>query len=218
MKTLRRHWYNIGAVVAIGMMVYLFFYWKEIIVLQKLLIMSFIAILIHQFEEYGFPGGEPAIMNMVLQASEKPERYPLNQNSAMITNVLASYVFYLIPIFFPNIIWLGFAPILMGMFQFIVHGIVTNKKLHTIYNPGLGAVVLLHFPIGIYYIYYISSNNLINGWGWLISIIYMVSYAFIFINKMTYTWLADKDSKYIFNEEEMKRFNVREKLSSIKNK
>jgi hypothetical protein len=47
-------------------------------VLRKLMLMSFIAILIHQFEEYGFPGGEPAIANMVMQPSDTPDRYPLN--------------------------------------------------------------------------------------------------------------------------------------------
>jgi hypothetical protein len=208
MKTLRRHWYNIGIAVAILAGIYLVFAWSEISILQRLLILNFIAILIHQFEEYGFPGGEPAIMNVVLQNSEIPDRYPLNQNSAMITNLLATYVFYLVPVFLPNVIWLGLAPMLFGVGQLAVHGVMTNKKLKSFYNPGLGAVVLLHIPLAVYYIYYIQNNGIAGIMDWAIAIVYLVIYMFFMVNKLTYSWLADKNSKYPFVEEEMKRFNI----------
>jgi Protein of unknown function with HXXEE motif len=212
---IRRHWYNIGGAVAVVAIACLFIFWNSMGVLQILLLMNFIAILIHQFEEYGFPGGEPAIINMVMQPSDNPDRYPLNQNSAMITNVLIAYTVYLIPIFLPNIIWLGLAPILFGMAQFIVHGILTNRKMKSIYNPGLGAVVFLHIPIGAYYIYYIISNGLSSGWDWIIAIVYMIIVVGVVVNKMTYDWLADKNSKYPFAEEEMERFHVKEKLERL---
>ena len=218
MKFFRRHWYTIGLIIACITAIILTFLWNNIIILQKVLLLNFIAILLHQFEEYGFPGGEPAIMNILLQNSPTPERYPLNQNAAMITNVVAGYIFYLIPVLFPNIIWIALAPILFGMSQFIIHGIVTNIKLKSFYNPGLGAVTLLHVPIGIYYFYYIQSNSLSSIWDWIIGIIYMIAFAFIVVNKMTRTWLADKDSPYHFSEEEMKRFNVQEKVNKLKHK
>lgn len=47
---------------------------------------SFMATLVHQFEEYEFPGSEPAIMNIVLQGSKEPDRYPLYQLSVIPTN------------------------------------------------------------------------------------------------------------------------------------
>ncbi len=216
MNFIRRHWYNIGLIVAIVAGVYLAFTWHHMAILQRLLLLNFIALLIHQFEEYGFPGGEPAIMNMVLQPSSTPERYPLNQNSAMITNVSIAYIMYLIPVFFPNVIWLGLAPTLFGMAQFIVHGIMTNKKLKTFYNPGLGAVVFLHIPIGIYYIFQIQSTGIASGWDWVIGVAYMFLTAFIVVNKMTYSWLAGKNSPHVFAEEEMRRFNVQEKIKRIK--
>ena len=136
MKTLRRHWYNIGLYVAIVAAIYLAFAWSGIQILQRLLILNFIAMLIHQFEEYAWPGGEPAIMNMVIQPSDIPNRYPLNQNSAMAANLLYSYGFCLVPIFFPDLIWLGLAPMLAAVSQLIVHGILNNLKLKSIYNPG----------------------------------------------------------------------------------
>ena len=218
MKFFRRHWYNIGLAVAVIAAIFLVLQWNSMGILQKVLLLNFIAILVHQFEEYGFPGGEPAIMNIALQNSPTPDRYPLNQNSAMITNVVAGYTMYLIPVFLPDIIWLGLAPILFGMCQFIVHGITTNIKLKSFYNPGLGAVTLLHIPLGIYYIYYIQSNGLASVWDWIIGVVYMLLFAFVIVNKMTRTWLADKNSPYHFAEEEMKRFNVQEKVDKARRK
>jgi len=217
MKFICRHWYNIGGVVAIGAIAYLAIFWGQLDMLVRLQLMSFIAILIHQFEEYGFPGGEPAIMNMVLRKSDMPDRYPLNQLSAMVTNVGAAYTCYLIPVFLPNVIWLGLMPMLFGFSQFIVHGIMTNKKMKSIYNPGLGAVVFLHYPVGIYYIYYIVSNELVMVSDWIFGVVYMFAVAAIFVNGVTYKIMPNKNTKYVFDKVEMERFNVKKKLEKITN-
>lgn len=132
-------------------------------ILLRLNTISFIAMLIHQFEEYGFPIGEPRIMNWALQGSDIPDHYPLNQFSAMFTNVFFSYVIYLLPIIFPNVIWIGIAPMLMRMMQFIILGTMSNIKIKSVYSPGLGAVVFLHIPVGLYYIYDITVNRLASG-------------------------------------------------------
>jgi len=215
MKTLRRHWYNIGGVISIISIFILVYLWDDMAVVQRLLFMNFIALLIHQFEEYGYPGGEPAIMNIALQNSESPDRFPLNQNSAMVINVFAAYVFYLFPVFFPNMIWLGIAPTIFGFGQFVIHGIQTPKKLGQFYNPGLGAVTLLHIPIGAYFMYYIITNDLTTAFDWIYGIVYLMAFVFICMVKMTYSWLADKNSPYAFPEEEMRRFNVQAKVDRV---
>jgi hypothetical protein len=163
-----------------------------------LLLLHFIALLLHQFEQHGWPGGEPAILNMVLEASDRPDRYPLNQNSAMVVNVLTAYGFYLVPVFFPNIYWLGIAPTLFGFGQFIIHGIVTPRKLGSFYNPGLGAVVFLHISIGVAYLVHISALRTVKLTDWIIAIAYVLVFILITLKKMTYTWLAAKDSRYPF--------------------
>lgn len=213
MKLLRRHWYNIGAVVAFATLSYAAIKWRQMNVSSLLLLLNFVALLLHQFEEYGWPGGEPAILNMVLQTSDRPDRYPLNQNSAMVLNVLAAYGFYLIPVFFPNVYWLGIAPTLFGFGQFIVHGIVTPRELGSFYNPGLGAVVFLHIPIGVAYLLHISALRTVKPTDWIVAIAYVIVFILVTLKKMTYTWLAAKDSRYPIAIEEMQRFNVRARLS-----
>lgn len=208
MALLRRHWYNLGGWVALATLIYWAIERRPIDASSGLLLMNFVALLFHQFEEYGWPGGEPAIMNMVLQASDKPDRYPLNQNSAMVVNVLAAYGFYLLPVFFPHVYWLGIGPTFFGFAQFIVHGIVTPKKLGSFYNPGLAAVVFLHFPIGIAYLYHIVSLGSVRVTDWFFGVLYMLAFVVITLRKMTYGWLASKASPYPFAPEEMQRFDV----------
>ena len=55
LKAICRHWYNIGLAVALAAAALLAIYWKDMSVLLRMNTISFIAMLIHQFEEYGLP-------------------------------------------------------------------------------------------------------------------------------------------------------------------
>ncbi len=100
------------------------------------------------------------------------------------------------------------------MLQFIVHGIVTNKKMKSLYNPGLAAVVLGHIPIGVYYIYSIHAQQLAGVWDWVGAVVYLLVFQYVLFVKMTYTWLADRESPYAFAEVEMKRYSVQQKVGA----
>ncbi|PGD75970.1 HXXEE domain-containing protein, partial [Bacillus wiedmannii] len=110
----RKHWCDVGLVMAIVALGYLVANFGKMSEIKVLLALSFVAILVHQFEEYRWPGYFAGLFNVVIFKSDIPDRYPLNTQSAMVINILIAYVFYLLPFFFPNIIWLGLAPILMG--------------------------------------------------------------------------------------------------------
>ena len=213
LKYLRRHWHDIGLISAVVAGACLLFAWNEIVVLQKLLLLNFIAVLIHQFEEYSWPGGFPAVANMVLMPSAKPDRYPLNQNSSMVANLIFAYGFFLLPVFFPDVIWLGLAPVLVGsVLQFISHAIYTNIKLKSFYNPGVAATVFGHIPIGGIYLYSIVANNLVNVWDWLFAVVYVAVFMFLVFFLIEQKLLGDKNSPYPFDQDEMKRFDIEKKL------
>jgi hypothetical protein len=178
---------------------------------------SFMALLVHQFEEYAWLGGFPAVMNIAWQPDQmgKPDRYPLNRQSALFVNVFFAYPFYILPVLFPNLIWLGLAQVLFGMAQFIVHGILINRKMRSIYNPGLFAVVFLHWPIGIYYIWYVVVNNLVQWWMWPVAIVLLALVAFFGVNMPVSRWFADPNSPYPFDPVEMERFHVKKKMERL---
>lgn len=120
--------------------------------IQRTLIANLMTLAIHQFEEYVLPGGAPLIINAAMYGEKKLyDRYPGNKQSCMLVNILA-YPFFILPILFPDLIWLGLAQIYFGLFQVVGHGGVMNIKSKGWYNSGLATAVLLHLPIGIRYI------------------------------------------------------------------
>ena len=215
LKFYRRYWYYIGAILFVALSFFMGFWGNNFSYIQVILIYSFMALLIHQFEEYAYPGGFPAIFNTaVLREKKVPERYPINANQALITNVFLAYPFYLLAIFLPNFIWLGLAQVLFGMLQLIVHGIVVNVRLKSLYNPGLAAVVFLHWPIGIYYIWYVTTNNLASTGDFVIGFIATIIAAIVMI-MLPMRLLASKESKYPFSNAEMGGF-AKEKVEKIR--
>lgn len=54
-----------------------------------------------------------------------------------------------------------------------------NIKNHSFYNPGMGAAVLLHFPIGVYYCWYIVNNDLATGTDFLLGFLAMIGGIFV---------------------------------------
>lgn len=100
------------------------------------------------------------------------------------------------------------------MAQLIVHGLVVNIRLKSLYNPGLAAVVFLHWPIGIYYIWYFISNSLVNTGDFVIGIIVTIIAAILII-MLPLRLSANKESKYPFTEAEMGGF-AKEKVDKIR--
>ena len=215
MKTWRRHWYHIGGILFVALSFFMGFWGSMFSHIQVILIFSFMAMLVHQFEEYAWPGGFPSIANIVsFGEKEIPERYPLNANQCWISNVLLTYPFYVIPVFLPNLIWLGLAQVIAGMLQVFAHGIVENRRLKSFYNPGLGATIFLQLPIGIYYIWYVATNNLVGPWTYVIGLIgAFVALGLLFL--LPIRLLRSRDSKYPFAEEEMYGF-AKEKVVKLR--
>nr|WP_236127707.1 HXXEE domain-containing protein [Cedecea colo] len=173
--------------------------------------------LAHQFEEYAVPGGFQGIGNIAMFGERlAPDRYPLNANQVMISNVFLTYPFYVIPVFFPDLIWLGFIQVGQGMVQIINHGILTNLRMKTLYNPGLATVLLLQWPTGIYYIYFVSAHHLAMNSDYIFGLLGAFASTVVL-------WLGpirlfrDRNSKYPFREADMFKFmgrRLREMLAT----
>ena len=217
MGFMRRNWYYVGGVLFVALAVVLVVFWNDMSMLRRLLLISFMALLFHQFEEYAWPGGFPAVMNIAWKPSREgaPDRYPLNQQSSLFVNVIFAYPAYIVTIIFPNLIWMGLAQILFGMAQFGIHGIAINRKMRSIYNPGLFAVVFLHWPIGIYYIWYIYAHGLVQWWTWPVALSLVGAAAFLGLMMPVFRWFADENSPYPFSKNTMARFHVQDKMERL---
>jgi len=182
--------------------------WNGIDWVQKLLALNFIVLILHQFEEYAWPGGFPWICNEVLtpKPGGPPDRYPLNQNNAVFINVLG-WLFYLVPVLLPGVIWLGSGQMLFGLVgQVIVHGVIINSKLKTSYNPGLVAVILGHVPLGILYFMEVFSRGAARWWDLIFGLLYLGFFAGVIMQRIALGGpLASPSSRYPFATEEMNR-------------
>ncbi|MBD3906655.1 HXXEE domain-containing protein [Chryseobacterium sp. Ch-15] len=215
----RNNWYYIGGVLFLILGVILAVFWNDFDVLRRLTIMSFMAVLAHEFEEYGFPGGFPSMYNLVFRPSgDNPALGPLNQKSAIFANVTIAYPLWGLPILFPDVIWLGLAPILFGMGQIILHGIQFNIKMRSIYNPGVFTTVFMFWPVGVYYIHYIYTNGLIEWWTFPVAIVLFIVTLIFGVSLPVTNWFNRKDPKDAFSEKEMSRFGVAEKLQKLHSK
>jgi hypothetical protein len=203
MEYYRRHWFYIGGILFVGLAFFMGFWEMHLSQIQIIIVYSFMAMLVHQIEEYVYPGGFPPIANSAMfKEKDALDRYPLNANQCLISNVFLTYPFYIIPIFFPNIIWLGVGVVGLGLFQIVAHCVLENILLKRFYNPGCATSVFLFLPLGIYYIRYVKTNHLANTTDFVVgSAITLAAVVVLFL--LPIILLKNKNSKYPFTEIEM---------------
>ncbi|WP_202987373.1 HXXEE domain-containing protein [Mixta mediterraneensis] len=141
---------------------------------------------------------------MVMGEKDIPDRYPLNANQCMISNTLLTYLFYIAAISFPDLIWLGLAQVGLGLFQVLAHGIAVPVRIKRLYNPGLATALFLFLPIGIDYIWYVTTNHIASP-GDFVPGIFATLGAVVFLFLLPIILLRSKQSKYPFSESEMGR-------------
>jgi len=125
----------------------------------------------------------------------------------MIGNWIFAILFYIPPIAFPNLIWLGLMPILFGAIgQSISHLVVNNIAMRTWYNGGLATTVFGHIPIAYLYIAHVQQHSLATVWDYVIAVTYAVIAYALFFRRLMFA-LADKNSPYPFDKVEMNRFD-----------
>ena len=63
---LRLHWYYLGGILFAALSFFCIFWSDAMSHVQLILLASFMAMLIHQCEEYAWPGGFPSMANIVM--------------------------------------------------------------------------------------------------------------------------------------------------------
>lgn len=168
---------------------------------QSLSAANLAALMVHQFEEYVYPGWFPGQLNEGLLKSKQPLNYPLNTRSAMYINAAMGYPVYLAPVLFPKKTWVGLAPVLFGFLQTAWHGVVFPRLSGDRYSPGFLAAALLHTPIGIAYLRALREDGPIERSDWAKATPYTLLIALsigvgIIAGK-------DKQSPYMFDRRQM---------------
>ena len=203
MNILRKHWYDVGAFLAVLVSVYIFTNQGNLTNYQILIWLSLVSRFLHQLEEYRIVGTFPGMINSLMFKSKRPDRYPLNTNSAFYVNVVVGWTsYFLAAVFAEKAIWLGIATMVVSAGNVMAHTFLFNIKGKTFYNPGMATSWLLFVPCTYYFISIVHSNHLATitdyGIGIFLGLVMNVIGVFKLIQ-----WMANENTTYIFSESNM---------------
>lgn len=142
--------------------------WASMPPLQRFTSCFFIAIVLHLWEEGRFPGGFTRLISEKLNFTQSNPHF-----GEMVT---ACYVLAIafVPLFFPHVVFLALAPILLGLLEAVAH--VAAIRLFRIgrpYSPGMATAVLVLLPLSIWGIAYVVWHDLTSPLSWLLSLLYL---------------------------------------------
>ena len=198
MNWYRNNWYYVGGVIFVILAFVVGIWGPDMADTRRLMVLFFMALVLHEFEEYVLPGGFPMAMNQgMFGETELADRYPGNTQSCLIVNIYFAYVLYAAGILFHTFLPLGFFIAFFGMAQFGIHGILLNKKLRVKYNPGMLSFFFVLIPLGIYYIVYVVNHFQITLWTWLLPLLLLMPVAFLTI-MFPILKCKDRNTPYIF--------------------
>lgn len=196
MHFMRQHWFDLGLALALIVGVYVIF--GVVSPISLLLWINLIALFLHQFEEYRYPGYFPGMMNSVMFSSSQPDRYPLNANTALIVNLIVGWLaYFLAAVFGEKALWLGMATVLVSAGNFIAHTFLFNIKGKSRYNPGMLTADILFLPIAVYFFILVFRMNLATTVDWILGFGLGIALNYFGILKLI-DLLKNKSTSHIF--------------------
>ena len=157
---LKRDWAKAGLIISIFLFVFLFAFVKDTDFVLFLLLLQTPLYMLHETEEYIFPGGFGKFFNMDIMKFETPDK-PLDENFIFSINVILIWI--ILPTFgllaIKNLqygLWIPYFSFFAGL-SHIALGIKARKR----YNAGLVVSLLLNIPVGAWSVLYLVEQGLL---------------------------------------------------------
>ena len=157
---LKREWAKVGFILSIYLFIFLFTFVKEADFVLFLLLLQTPLYMLHETEEYIFPGGFGRFFNMDIFKLKTPDK-PVDENFIFNVNVILIWI--ILPLFgllasqnYQYGLWIPY----FSFFAGVAH-IALGIKAHKRYNPGLIISLLLNIPVGAWSIYYLSDQGIL---------------------------------------------------------
>jgi hypothetical protein len=198
MRILLKVWLPIMAALALAALGYLIVNWPAMTTTHRLSFIGLTMIVAHIHEEERFPGGFGYMFNVLINKSDVPDRYPMSPLIAMLVDVSAIFVMFVPALFFPDLIWLGVAPMFLLIMEFLMHGSVGifiqwRRRRLSIYNPGLATACIMGAVV-------VASNELMSGRDWLFGALYYVAAMLVCLGIPEYG-LRSRSTRWAFNHD-----------------
>ncbi|MCP4610143.1 MAG: HXXEE domain-containing protein [Planctomycetes bacterium] len=157
---LKRDWAKAGLFISIFLFVFLFAFVKATDFVLFLLLLQTPLYMLHETEEYIFPGGFGKFFNIDILKLETEDK-PVDENFVFYVNVILVWI--ILPIFgllaannYQYGLWIPYFSFFAGVAH-IALGIKARKP----YNPGLLISLLLNIPVGTWSILYLVDHGIL---------------------------------------------------------
>ena len=162
LRWLKKEWAKVGVILSIYLFVMLFVFVRKSDFVVFVLLLQTPLYMLHQTEEYIFPGGFGKFFNTKIFNLET-ENEPLDETFIFYVNVIV--VWMVLPIFgllssinYEYGLWLPY----FSFFAGIAH-VVLALKARKRYNPGLIVSLFINIPVGLWSILYLMGQGLIEN-------------------------------------------------------
>jgi hypothetical protein len=198
MTFLRKHWFDLGGILVIGIVIFLIFNYTSMSRYEVLMWISLITLFLHQMEEYRIVGTFPGMCNKAMYNSSMPDRYPLNTNTALIINVAIGWTVYLLAaLFAEKAVWLGIASLMVSLGNLIGHTTLFNIKGKTWFNAGLFTSWFCFLPVIYFFIKITRADHLATLADYLIGVPLGILINVLGVVKLI-DWMKDPSTQFIF--------------------
>ena len=154
----KRDWAKAGLLVSIFLFAFLFVLVKDSDFVLFLLLLQTPLYMLHQAEEYIFPGGFGKFFNMDIMKFDTPDK-PLDENFILAINIVLIWI--ILPFFgllaaknYVYGLWIPYFSFFAGLAH-IALGIKARKR----YNAGLVVSLLLNIPVGAWSVLYLVNQG-----------------------------------------------------------
>ena len=197
MKNFVNHWHIISVFFAvIAALLAILGSWNFT---QKTILALIVCMLLHFYEEFGFPGGFPYMGVKVLLGKNEldPEKWGANNLNSIFGNWSALILLYITPLLIPRVRFLTVAAIIFSFLECFMHLILFNVRLKTFYNPGFITAIIGMTPISIYYFISIAGQSLYHWYDYVVAFVWCVA-VFLFCFRSPLYWKLGEKKGYPF--------------------
>jgi len=170
-----RIWQRSTGILAVCIIGALIMWWRlapKINIFQWLLWLHLPLLMLHEFEEYVFPGGFKEFFNTKTPfALSRPQvDLPLNNSMVFFIN-MGAWILIIIGALLAEVTpWLGMMMVVFELINIVGHGGVFQSRSGG-YNPGLVTAVLLILPYVVAVFWFSIAQNILTPAGYVLSII-----------------------------------------------
>jgi len=158
----KRNWAKVNVVLSFYILVLLLVFVRQKDFIVFLLLLQTPLYMLHEIEEYVFPGGFEVFFNRKIFRVDS-DTEPLNENFIFFVNII--YIWVFVPLFgilslynYNLGIWIPYFSFFAG-----VSHILLSMRAKKMYNPGLIVSLTLNIPVSAWTVYYLYSKKIIDS-------------------------------------------------------